>query len=193
MKNQVILVDCDGVLLDWELAFDSWMSRQGFEMSPGGESEYIMTRRYPIAKTQARQLIKTFNESAAIGFLEPLRDATHYVKRLHQEHGYVFHCITSLSQDPNAVKLREMNLVNLFGHTAFEQIVCLDTGADKHHALEPYRDSAIYWVEDKPENADVGHSMGLQSLLMEHGHNVDHVCPYPKVKNWREIYAIITS
>ena len=86
-----------------------------------------------------------------------------------------------------------MNLENLFGTTVFEKIICLDTGADKDQALEPYRDTGLYWIEDKPENADIGYQLGLSSILMEHGHNVDHVCPYPKVKNWREIYAIITS
>jgi hypothetical protein len=49
----------------------------------------------------------------------------------------------------------------------------------------------MWWIEDKPENADVGHEMGLKSLLVEHGHNMHHVCPYPVVKNWREIYSII--
>jgi hypothetical protein len=95
--------------------------------------------------------------------------------------------------DVNAGRLREMNLRKLFGDTVFEQIICLDTGADKHDALSEYRDSGCYWVEDKPENADVGLALGLKSILVEHGHNMNHECPYPVVKNWREIYAIITS
>ena len=86
-----------------------------------------------------------------------------------------------------------MNLRKLFGKTAFERIICLDTGADKNAALEPYRGSNLHWVEDKIENADLGHNMGLHSILMEHGHNMNHECPYPVVKNWREIYEIITS
>jgi hypothetical protein len=134
-----------------------------------------------------------FNESAAIGFLPPLRDAMYYVKRLHEEHGYVFHCITSLSLDPNAKKLREMNLNKLFGDTAFEKVVCLDTGADKDHALAPYRDTGCYWIEDKPKNADLGHDLGLRSILIEHGHNMAHDCEYPVVKNWKEIYNIIVG
>ncbi len=86
-----------------------------------------------------------------------------------------------------------MNLRKLFGDTAFELVTCLETGADKNEALEPYRDSGCWWVEDKPENAEVGLKLGLRSILMEHGHNMNHECPYPIVKNWREIYAIITS
>jgi FMN phosphatase YigB (HAD superfamily) len=191
--KQTILVDCDGVLLDWEYAFSVWMDEHGHEKRPGSEFIYDIGDRYGISKDQGRKLIKIFNESAAIGFLPPLRDAMFYVKRLHEEHGYVFHCITSLSLDVNAGRLREMNLRKLFGKTAFERIVCLDTGADKNAALAEYKDLNCYWIEDKPENADVGHALGLQSILVEHGHNMNHECPYPIVKNWREIYEIITS
>jgi hypothetical protein len=69
-----------------------------------------LAARYGIDRDQSFKLIKMFNESAAIGFLPPLRDAMYYVKRLHEEHGYVFHCVTSLSTDVNAGRLREMNL-----------------------------------------------------------------------------------
>ena len=191
--EKLILVDADGVLLNWEYAFAIWMETHGHEKQPGSEFVYDIGERYGINRDQGRRLIKIFNESAAIGFLPPLRDAMFYVKRLHEEHGYVFHCITSLSLDVNAGRLREMNLRKLFGKTAFERIVCLDTGADKHEALGEYRDSDCYWIEDKPENADVGHALGLKSILVEHGHNMNHECPYPIVKNWREIYEIVTS
>lgn len=200
MKNQqkhnpqkLILVDCDGVVLDWEYAFSVWMEQHGHKKWPGYQFVYDIGEQYGITKTQAKQLIKIFNESAAIGFLPALRDAVYYVKRLHEEQGFVFHCITSLSLDPNAGKLREMNLNKLFGNTAFERVVCLDTGADKNDALAEYADSGCYWVEDKPENADVGHDLGLRSVLMEHGHNMNHECPYPVVKNWKEIYSLITD
>ena len=194
LNQQVILVDADGVLLNWEYAFSIWMETHGFVKQAGSEFEYDIGRRYNIDHPQGRKLIKIFNESAAIGFLPPLRDAMYWVKRLHEEHGYVFHCITSLSLDPSAGKLREMNLNKLFGPTAFEKVVCLDTGADKHDALSEYRDSGCWWVEDKPENAEVGHALGLRSILMEHGHNMSHANKQiPVVKNWREIYAIITS
>jgi hypothetical protein len=169
------------------------MEQHGHEKQPGSEFVYDIGERYGISRDQGRKLIKLFNESAAIGFLPPLRDAMYYVKRLHEEHGYVFHCITSLSLDANAGKLREMNLRKLFGDTVFEQIICLDTGADKHDALSEYQDSGCWWIEDKPENADVGLALGLKSVLVEHGHNMNHECPYPVVKNWKEIYGIIVN
>ena len=200
MKNlkhnpqKLLLVDCDGVLCNWEYAFAVWMEQHGFNTVEGSQFVYNIGERYGIEPAQGKKLIKMFNESAAIGFLPPLRDAMYYVKRLHEEHGYVFHCITSLSLDPNAQKLREMNLNKLFGDTAFEEIVCLDTGADKDQALEPYRDSGCHWIEDKPENAEVGVDLGLRSMLMEHGHNMSYVnSKIPVVKNWKEIYDLITT
>lgn len=193
MRESVILVDADGVLLNWEYAFEIWMEQHGFEKIDGN-LDYDIGNRYGISKDQTRRLIKMFNESAAIGFLPPLRDAMYYVEKLHKEHGYVFHCITSVSIDPNAIKLREMNLRKLFGETAFQRIVCLDTGADKDTALYQYRDSNCYWVEDKPQNAELGAKLGLDSLLMEHGHNMYHYSDGVRlVKNWEEVYKIIVG
>lgn len=192
MKDKVILTDCDGVLLDWEYAFDIWMKQHGFNcVEP---LKYNVGKRYNIDVGQGKKLIKIFNESAHMGFLPALRDAMYYVKRLHEEHGYVFHCITSLSTDENAQELRRMNLHKLFGKTVFEKFVFLDTGADKDQALEPYRDTGCYWIEDKIQNCDVGHDMGLVPLLVEHGHNMDNPTPnYRKVKNWKEIFQIVTN
>jgi hypothetical protein len=192
--KKLILTDADGVLLDWEWAFNVWMQEHGFAEVAGSKLNYDMGVRYGIPKEQVKKLIRIFNESAAIGFLPALRDAMFYVKRLHEEHGYVFHCITSLSLDANAQRLREMNLQKLFGKTAFEHIVCLDTGADKDEALEDYEGSGLYWIEDKIENAECGYRYGLNPLLIEHGHNMHHYHPgVTMVKNWKQIYEIITQ
>ena len=73
-------------------------------------------------------------------------------------------------------------------------MTCLDTGADKDQALSEYADSGCWWIEDKPENAQVGLKLGLRSMLMEHGHNMDYVNnQIPVVKNWRQAYDLITG
>ena len=194
MKNKIILTDADGVLLDWEYAFDVYMRQHGFNKQEGSQFKYNIGKRYGIDAEQGKRLIKIFNESAHMGFLPALRDSMYYVKRLHEEHGYVFHCITSLSKDENACELRRMNLKKLFGATAFEKFVFLDTGADKDEALESYRGSGLWWIEDKITNAEVGTELGLNSLLMEHGHNMDYDNPaIPRVKNWKEVYERIVG
>lgn len=191
MKEKLILTDCDGVLLDWEWAFRVWMTEKGYQFVETGKLEYGLHHHYKdITKVEIKKLVKFFNESASIGFLPALRDSVHYVKRLHEEHGYQFRVITSLSLDKNAAKLREMNLHKIFGN-AIESVICLDTGADKDEALAPYEGTGMWWIEDKPENADVGHNLGLRSILIEHGHNMHHQCNYDLAKNWKQIYSII--
>jgi len=188
-----ILTDVDGVLLNWEYAFNVWMKSHGYEEDLSLiSSEYDMGTRYGISEKKKRELIKMFNESAAIGFLPPLRDAIHYVRKLHEEHGYVFHVITSLSLDRNAQILREQNLKKLFGETVFEKFVFCDTGADKDEALEPYAFSYDVWIEDKVENAELGIDIGLDSILIEHGHNM-HYDGIPLMRNWKEVYEYVVG
>ena len=193
-RKKLILTDADGCLLDWEWAFNVWMQEHGFEEIPGSKLNYDMAVRYGIPREQVVKLIRIFNESAAIGFLPAQRDAMYYIKKLHEKHGYVFHCITSLSLNPNAQRLREMNIHKMFGPTAFERIVCLDTGAHKDDALEEYEGTGLVWLEDKVENAEAGYKYGLNPLLMVHGHNMHHYHPgITPVKNWQEIYKYITG
>lgn len=191
MDKNVILTDVDGVLLNWEYAFSIWVKRHGFTQLEGTEHVYEIHKRYGMLPSEKKTLVRMFNESAAIGFLPPLRDAVHYVQKLHRQHGYVFHVITSLSLDPAAGELRTQNLKKLFGETVFERFIYLDTGADKHEALKQYAGTGCLWVEDKPENARVGLEYGLDSVLMEHGHNMNenlHI-----VKNWKEIWKYATG
>jgi hypothetical protein len=192
---KVILTDADGVLLNWEYAFTCWMEQHGHTQVENANFLYNIGERIGITAETGRLLVKQFNESASIGFLPALRDAMYYVKRLHEEQGYVFRCITSLSLDKNAYKLRKMNLEKLFGETAFEELVCLDTGADKDEALEQYRDSGLYWIEDKLSNAQLGLDLGLKPILIEHGFNMDEDIPegMQKVVNWKEIYEILKN
>ena len=191
MKEKIILTDCDGVLLNWEYAFDVWMEGHGYTMIDKGRFIYNIAKRYGIEREEGNRLVRFFNESATIGFLPALRDAEHYV-RLLGNLGYRFHVITSLSKDPNAQRLRTRNLEKLFGNV-FEKFIYLDTGEDKDTVLAEYQDSGLLWVEDKPDNAEVGLEMGLQSVVMEHAFNLHYEGVAPFVKNWADIYSLVTN
>jgi len=190
-NQKTILVDADGVLLDWVYSFRGWMARHGYVIVE--PNEYRMERVYGLERDEAKKLCRMFNESATIRKVPPLRDAVKYVRKLHEEHGYVFRVISSLSNDEYAHRLRTKNLIELFGPTVFESYVYLDTGADKDEALEPYRGSGCLWIEDKPENADLGCKLGLDSLLVAHPHNADYVGLATRVTNWKDIYNYIVG
>jgi len=187
-QQKLILTDIDGVVLNWEYAFHTWIQRHGYKQIEQASEHYDMHVRYDVAKAEIKAKIREFNESAAIGFLPPLRDAIHYIRKLHEKKGYVFHAITSLSHDPYAQTLRTQNLKKLFGETAFERFVYLGTGDDKDEVLKEYENSGLLWIEDKPENAWAGVQVGLNSVLMEHKHNMNEDDNFQIFKNWKEIY-----
>ena len=201
MRDNIILVDCDGVLCDWMYSFNAFMEMQGFKQK---NLSYNVNEFYGIDQKVAKAKVKEFNDSAAIAFLPPLRDAVYYMKRLHMLHGYRFHVITSLSSNKYAQRLRRQNLELLFGKELFDEIICLPCGADKDDVLEKYKNSSCFWIEDKVENALVGDKLGLHSILVEHDYNANYYesDPYaydeeseniPRFAKWKYIYNYITG
>ena len=198
INDKVILTDVDGVLLNWEWSFKTWLKEHFFttkgrelvEIVPGS---YEMNERYGLTVEEGKEYVRLFNKSAAIGFLPPQRDAMYYVDLLHRKHGFTFQVITSLSKNVHACHLRTENLKKLFGETTFRGFTYLDTAEDKDEALAVYKDSGLPWVEDKLLNAEAGTHAGLDCYLMEHGHNMHYKGDIiTMVKNWQEIYEQLT-
>jgi hypothetical protein len=199
IKDKVILVDVDGVLLDWEYSFHKWIRETKPHLWILNENVYKVDDKIlykidysNITRQYAKELSKEFNESSDIGYLLPLRDSIKYVKKMHEEHGYMFHAITTLSSRLSAQRLRIFNLESLFGKV-FTEYTILGTGDDKDEVLVQYEDSDAYWIEDKPENVDIGISLGLSGILVAHSHNADYVGDAARLDSWKEIYEHITG
>ena len=75
----------------------------------------------------------------------------------------------------------------------FTEVVCLGTGADKDEALAKYKDSGLWWVEDKVANAEAGAKAGLKPIVMEHGFNMNDKHDYHVATNWQDIYNLVTK
>ena len=191
MMKKTMLVDADGVIFNWEYAFNLFMEEHGFEQVDNAKLIYNIGVRYDISEKQGKTMIKHFNESAMIGFLPPLRDAQEYITKLADE-DWNFICITSLSTNKYAQKLRTKNIQKMFGEDTFTDFIYLGTGADKDKVLQKFEGSNMWWVEDKVENALHGQEVGLRPLVMEHGYNMDDD-RVRRVKNWKEIYDIVTE
>jgi len=191
MMKKTILVDADGVIFNWEYAFNLFMEEHGFEMVDDAKLIYNIGVRYDIPEKQGKTMIKHFNESAMIGFLPPLRDAQEYITRLADE-GWKFICVTSLSTNKYAQKLRTKNIKKMFGEDTFTDFIYLGTGANKDKVLQQFEGSNMWWIEDKVENALDGAKVGLRPLVMEHGYNMDDD-RVRRVKNWEEVYEIVNA
>lgn len=188
-KDKIILVDCDGVLLDWIFAFERYQETKGLKLAD--PSVYNVAKRYNTSLEQGLIDIQTFNDSAAIGFLPPLMDAVYYVRRLYMKHGYRFHVISSVSLDPHAHRLRIMNLEMLFGKDVFDGFTFEACGASKTKALSKWEGSECYWIEDLHDNAEEGEKFGLDPLLVAHPWNADS--QYPRFPKWKNIYRHIVD
>jgi len=185
-----IILDCDGVLLDWAYAFDVWMVEHGYSKISNTNQYYEQTRRYGISQVEAVSQIKKFNESGCVGFIPAFRDSVEYVTKL-SELGWKFEVISCLDKDKYAQKLRQKNLLHLFGDV-FDFIDCaLDfTVGKEQYLLDRYKGKNYYWIEDSVDHAESGKRVGLNSIVMDHPYNKEW--DGPRVKNWKEIYQIIT-
>ena len=195
LTNKIILTDCDGVCLDWETAFFTWMAHNGIQ--PVGEDwkmKYKVSDRFGVTVAEGKRLTNQFNSSAAIGFLPPLRDAQHYMKLLAEKHGYRFVAVTSLHEDKYAQELRTRNLKKLFGEDTFHDYIYLACGADKDEILEElsHKYYGAPWIEDKYVNCEAGRNVGFECSLVEHGHNMNYKGNALVVQNWEQIYDHLT-
>lgn len=192
MFDNVILVDYDGVCAYWEHGFDMWMLNSGYKVKKRGV--YDIGPRYDISDEYANKLTIEFNKSRELAYLAPFKDAIKYIKKLHEEHGYVFHCISAIEPNEHGYQSRMENIHNLFGKTAFESVLLCGDSKNKEQLLAKYQDSECYWVEDVVKNALYGLQYGLKPLLMDQHYNQDfYHADVQRVHSWKEIYGIITG
>jgi 5'(3')-deoxyribonucleotidase len=190
--ENVIVTDCDGVTMFWEHGFHMWMVSKGYTNTKNGF--YNMEDKYGITKQEADYFVESFNESAALRILPPIRDAIKYIRKLHEDHGYVFHAITAIPNTRDMYRARLENIENLFGKTAFERVTLCGHSANKKELLKEYEGSGCYWVEDLMKNCLMGLKVGMRPLLMDHHYNKnDHHESVKRVHNWKEIYEEITG
>ena len=106
--------------------------------------------------------------------------------------GWRFEVISCLDKDKYAQTLRIKNLMHLFGDV-FDFMDCsLDHSEGKEKYLSRrYSGKEYYWIEDSVSNAQSGETIGLKSVIMNHDYNQEW--KGLRVKNWKEIYLLITN
>lgn len=190
MYDNVIVSDVDGCMLYWEHGFHMWMVDNGYEAKRSGF--YEIHDKYDLTVSEADSLVRAFNESAALRRLPPVKDAIKYIRKLHEEHGYVFHCISAIPDTRDMYDARLENLQNVFGKNVVERLVLCGSSKNKKDLLKRYHNTDCMWIEDLKENVEYGLDYNMRCVLMNRHYNInDKEDPRVKrVSTWKEIYSL---
>lgn len=169
MKNH-ILTDCDGVLLDWNTAFDKYMLSE-HDAVVKNDNTYCIGSRYGWEPEAGLAEVLKFNASDAVHDLKPIPGAVEAIKILNEVYNCRFTIISSLSDDPKKRDAREENVKRYFGDV-FEDVICMKLTRTKADVLREYP-AGMIWLEDHATNAAIGHALGHQSHLLAHSYNQD--------------------
>ena len=192
MANNILLTDCDGVLLDWETRFREFAKRLGYQLRDSAVNAYSTSEQYNISQAEGSALIAKFNASSDFESLTPFKDSVKYITRLKNENWKIV-VITTAGDHPWTYGLRKSNLDRVFGKDAVDELHILPLHGDKGLKLVDYMDSNLHWIEDKPSNAELGFKYGLRPLIMTNNHNLSYLGPVSRVNAWNEAYKIIND
>lgn len=165
-----ILTDCDGVLLDWNSAFDKHML-ENYDLGVVNPDTYCIGTRFGKTAKEGRKFVLEFNSSEGVDDLKPLPGAVEAIEKLVQGHNARFDVISALSADPAKRDARHANLVRYFGDV-FDEVYCHDSTTSKAQYLQMY-DPGHVWLEDHTVNAAIGQALGMHSLVLIHDYNRD--------------------
>lgn len=195
MTTKYILSDVDGVLLDWNSEFHSYMTNCDYREWPHHKNKYSLSKRYGTSREEMDRLVSIFNSSQYVSDLPVFRDAKKGLALLDQM-GYRVIAVTNVGSSEDTKRLRTKNLLDHFGDV-FYDIICLPIGESKYKTLSKWENTGHFWIEDKFSNALDGHSIGLNAVLVDHEYNRDFsTTRFPRVSNetpWEEILKLVVE
>lgn len=183
MKRPVVVLDCDGVLLDWTKGFGRWLEKtKGLPVDPRGPFTYDLVNWIGAAgNAEAIDWIEEFNASDAFGQLESCWGAVLGVHRLAEFCD--LHVVTSCGKD--CAEKREENLRDTFGPTAFKSITCIGLTDNKiNHLAAMINGGPSFFIEDNLGNALDGLLCGHQPIMLRRRWNEAMVAGSPAAVTW---------
>ncbi len=193
LKDKIILTDYDGVVASWLPGFEKYIAHLGYKLVD--DSHWDLGDKFGIDRLEVDKLAHEFCDSCFIEDLEPLDNAVEYMTKLHEEFGYKFHIVTSLSAKQEAYDYRLTNFLKYFPSSMLHKLTCLALHERKLDYLrENYYNSGCWWIEDKYENYQDGVDVGLRGILISYPYNEKHHHNNPKLANtWQDVYDIIVK
>ena len=173
LTRQNLLLDCDGVLLNWLGGFIRYAQHKlKRRIDPAGPSDFNLSEWLGVPEDVVLEMIEAFNsgEGGYFGQLEPEVGAIEALHKAHAQGRYI-DIITACSKTPKVIAQRKQNLITVYGDI-FRNIHAVDHSESKQVLLSGYSD--VIWVEDRMENAVMGAELGLKTYLVRASHNAKH-------------------
>jgi len=187
MNKPYLLIDLDGVILDWVSAFRFWLKEKGIKTSSIEPKNWELDNYVP--GHNVNELIKEFNYSKNFEEIPAFSDAKLYLKKLAKTH--IIIAVTSGGSTIFHRFSREKNLSKEFENIPIH-LICLDLHESKKQILNMFPKGSI-WVEDRPQNVELGAEVGHISILIERSYNKDyHNHKVVKLNSWHEIYEFLS-
>ena len=155
MSDKLILLDVDGVLLQWTQAFERFVYEITGDFLVVDDSTYDLAKRYPESEIDPVVLCNAFNKSIQGNNLAPFEDAIKGVTHL-KESGYEMHIITKWKfdqYDHTYYQARIKNLENLFGVGTFLKVINVPFDEIKSEYINKhYANKEVILIDDNPQS-----------------------------------------
>lgn len=181
--NKTIIVDVDGVILDYHQAIISAYRGHYIECDNPTDLEDIFS------PTIAKGYITLFNQTPQFAELEPYRESEVYLKKLYDD-GYVINLVTACGDGLLTQQLRLDNLRNVFGDI-FNDIEFVPLGKSKLSYLNKFSNTEFVYVDDNYEHYLDAQTVGLDAVMMQTDFNKD--LKTNMMSNWSDLYQYIIN
>lgn len=202
----LLLVDVDGVLLNWLAGFEKWLMRMDYTINdhvdgvaPDNPKRFQDGMNREISTDTMRAYRRAFKHTAYFEQLPPFGNAIPAIRAIY-ESGVDIVAITAAGTDHHVQEARLRNIRNHFGH-AISKVHFVNPGEPKAKFLDMYADrKAGYrpvWIDDYPRYVREGIDCGLPTIQMVAPpqmsilHNLEHVSPVI-TDNWMDIVDLYT-
>lgn len=192
MKNNAkIVVDVDGILLNWTNSFLDWVSQYGWSVCERSlRNTYDMsvwlkheTSTEVMSTEQFIAYVKEFNDTPRV--ITTIGHSVEYVNRL-KEAGNTLVALTSFGGTEASRKFRRGYLDFVYGGS-FDDIIILGLAESKKDALKTLQPD--YLIDDCDTYLEEGLSLGITCIALSTSYNGNTGATY--VDSWEEIEELI--
>jgi len=199
--SDVILLDVDGVLLNWLPEFERFVYEITGEHLVSKANHYNLVDKYPFSTIDPFVLAKAFNKSIQGNNLPAYIDAVNGMYEL-SSMDCVIHVMTKWNfdeYDMTHFQHRIDNLEMVFGRNIFSKIINIPHNKLKSEYINKHYNCDIYMIDDNPKCFE-GISANVNKVLMsnesnEHDQHLARIRPFDEsiihfdtiVHNWEDV------